>query len=93
MDTHYLLSYEFVENMSERRAPFRSEHLALARAAHERGELVLAGAFTEAPAGAVLVFRTDQSGVVERFVACDPYVTNVLVTRWLVRPLQVAFGG
>lgn len=90
---HYLLSYEYVEDMAERRAPFRAEHLGLARAAHERGELAMAGAYSEAPAGAVLLFRGDEPGAAERFVAADPYVKNGLVTRWHVRPLQVVFGG
>jgi uncharacterized protein YciI len=90
---YYLLSYEFVENMTDRRTPYRAAHLALASAAHARGDLVLAGAFAEAPAGAVLVFRTGEPSVVERFVAADPYVANGLVTRWQIRALQVAFGG
>ena len=90
---HYLLSYDFVENMADRRTPYRAEHLALAQAAHQRGQLLLAGAFAEPPAGAVLVFRVDAPEVVEQFVAADPYMTNGLVTHWRIRPLQVAFGG
>lgn len=90
---HYLLSYEYVEDMAQRRAPYRAGHLALARAAHERGELLMAGAFSDAPAGAVLLFRAEEPGVVDSFVAADPYVQNGLVTRRQVRPLQVVFGG
>jgi hypothetical protein len=45
------------------------------------------------PAGAMLVFRTDEPAVVERFVAADPYVANGLVTHWRIRALQVVFGG
>jgi uncharacterized protein YciI len=93
MKMHYLLSYEFVEDMTERRVPFRAEHLALARTAFERAELVVAGAFSDAPPGAIMIFRADQSDVVDRFVAADPYVQSGLVTRWQVRPLQVGFGG
>jgi uncharacterized protein len=90
---HYLLSYEYVEDMAERRAPYREGHLALARAAHERGELIMAGAFSEGPAGAVLLFRGDGPAVVETFVDADPYAQNGLVTRRNVRPLNVVFGG
>ncbi len=90
---HYLLSYEYVEDMAERRTPYRDGHLELARAAHERGDLVMAGAYSEAPAGAVLLFRGEDPAVAEAFVAADPYARNGLVVRWEVRPLQVVFGG
>lgn len=33
---HYLLLNDYVENAVERRAPFREEHLRLAREASER---------------------------------------------------------
>jgi uncharacterized protein YciI len=90
---HYVLSYTYVEEMAERRVPFREEHLARARAAHERGELVLAGAYGDSPAGAVLIFRTEDPSMVEAFVNNDPYFLNDLVVSWKVRPLTVVFGG
>ena len=90
---HYLLFYEFGENMLERRIPYRDEHLALARAAHERGELLIAGAFPELPHGAVLIFRSDDATAAEAFAANDPYVVNGLVTSWRIRPWQVGVGG
>ena len=40
---HLLLEYALVPDHLERRAALRDEHLALARAAHARGELLLAG--------------------------------------------------
>jgi uncharacterized protein len=42
-----VLEYALVEDYLERRAALREEHLALARAAHERGELLLAGALPD----------------------------------------------
>jgi hypothetical protein len=38
-------------------------HLGLVRAAHARGELVLAGALGDPPDGALLVFRADSADV------------------------------
>jgi hypothetical protein len=87
------LAHTFVADIADRRMPCRAAHLELARAAHERGELALGGAFTDAPAGAVPVFRGGDAAGVEAFVAADPYVANGLVTIWTIRPLQVAFGG
>jgi len=90
---HYLLLYEYVENAVEKRAPFREEHLGLARAAQQRGELVLAGAFADPVDGAALVFKGDTPAVAESFVRDDPYVKGGLVTRWRVRPWTVVIGG
>ena len=90
---HFLLFYEYVDNAVERRAPFREEHLKLAREARERGELLLAGAFADPVDGAALVFRADSQKVVESFATHDPYVRNGIVTSWRVRPWTVVIGG
>ena len=90
---YHVLLYDFVEDYLERRPAHRAEHLALARASLERGELVLAGALADPADGAILVFRTDDPGVVERFAENDPYVTQGLVTRRRVRPWTVVVGG
>jgi uncharacterized protein YciI len=90
---YYLLLYDVVDDYVERRAPFRQDHLALARAAHERGEIVIAGAFAEPADGAAFVFRAHDRAVPERFAESDPYVRNGLVTRWRVRPWTVVIGA
>jgi hypothetical protein len=89
---HYLLFYDYAVDYMERRPQFRGEHLKLAWAAVERGELVLAGALDQPPDGAVFVFRADSLEVVERFVAADPYVQNGLVTGWRARPWNTVVG-
>jgi uncharacterized protein YciI len=89
---HYLLLYEVVPDYVERRVPFRAEHLALARAAFARGELVLGGALADPVDGAVLVFRGDSPAAAEAFAAADPYVRNGLVPRWRVRAWSTVIG-
>jgi len=89
---HYLLLYDYVENAVERRAPYREEHIKLAREAHERGELVMAGAYADPVDGAAFVFRADDRSVAEAFVRSDPYVSNGIVTGWRVRPWTVVIG-
>jgi uncharacterized protein YciI len=89
---YYLLDYELIDDYLARRAAFREAHLALAREAHRRGDLILAGALAEPPDRAVLVWRTDDRSVVERFIECDPYVRNGLVTSWTIRPWTVVIG-
>ena len=44
---HLLLEYTLADDYLERRAALRDDHLGLARAAHERGELLLAGALPD----------------------------------------------
>ena len=89
---HSLLFYDYVDNIVERRAPFREEHLTLAGEMHEQGILLMAGALTEPVDGAVFVFTTDDRSVVEDFVARDPYVRNGLVTSWRIRSWNVVIG-
>lgn len=89
---YYLLFYKAIENFIEKRAPFRDVHLEYARAAHERGALFMAGAFSEPADGAVLVFKGEDPSVAEDFAENDPYVKNGLISDWHVRPWTVVIG-
>jgi uncharacterized protein YciI len=89
----YILFYKTVENYIERRAPYREQHLKLVEEAHERGELVMAGALSEPADSAILVFKGESASVAEAFVHRDPYVKNGLITEWQVRPWNVVVGG
>lgn len=90
---YFLLLYDVADQFTDRRAPYRDAHLALARAAHERGELILAGAFAEPADGAALVFKAGNEAVAEQFAANDPYVKHGLVRHWTVRKWTVVIGG
>ena len=89
---YYLLEYALINDYVARRAAFREAHLALAREAQRRGDLILAGALAEPTDRAVLVWRTDDSSVIERFIDSDPYVRNGLVISWTIRPWTVVIG-
>lgn len=89
---YYAVYYEVVDDYAVRRADFRESHLRLARAAQDRGELLLGGALGDPVNGALLIFRAPVS-VVEDFVLRDPYVTNGLVTSWAIRPWTVVVGS
>jgi uncharacterized protein YciI len=90
---YFLLFYETADNYVERRAPYRAQHLELAREAHARGELLMAGALAEPADRAVLVFRAPDREAVEQFAKRDPYVLNGAVRRWEVRPWTVVIGN
>jgi uncharacterized protein YciI len=90
---HCLLIYQLAPGYLEQRGQFRDEHLALAWQAHERGELVLAGALAEPVDRAVFLFRGGTPKVAEAFAAVDPYVRNGLVREWQVRPWTTVVGA
>ena len=89
---HWLLWYELAPDYLERRPTFREEHLRLAWAAVERGELELGGAVGDPVDLAILLFRGDSPAVAEAFAAADPYVRNGLIRGWRVRPWTTVVG-
>jgi hypothetical protein len=90
---YYALLYDLAGDYLARRAALREEHLRLAREAHARGELILAGAFADPPDRALLVFRAADPKAVEAFAKSDPYVSKGLVARWQIRPWTVVIGN
>jgi uncharacterized protein YciI len=90
---YFALIYEATSDYVERRAALREDHLRLARAATERGELLLGGAFADPVDRALLVFNVPDESLVEEFAKNDPYVTNGLVAHWEVRPWTVVVGA
>jgi len=89
---HTILFYDFVGDYLTRRGPYRSEHLAFAQAAFDRGELALGGALADPSDGAVLVFRGKSPETAEAFAKGDPYVIHGLVTAWRTRPWNTVLG-
>jgi uncharacterized protein len=89
---YFVLFYDVVDDMVNKRVPYREEHLRLIREAHGRGEILMGGAVGDPPDGAVLVFRADTPAVAEAFATQDPYVRNGLVSNWTVKPWTVVAG-
>jgi uncharacterized protein YciI len=88
---HFLLTYTLAPDYLERRPALRDGHLALARAAVARGELLLGGALDPADE-AVLLFAGEDAEVAESFARNDPYVTRGLVVGWRVREWLTVVG-
>ena len=62
---YFLLFYDYVDNVLERRAPQREAHLALVREYADSGQLVLARAFADPVDGAALAFTVKDRARVE----------------------------
>jgi len=90
---YYALIYYLIDDYISRRAQFRDTHLKLAKEAKDRGELILAGAFSEPTDRALLIFNVADKSVIEDFVTNDPYIKNGLVTKWEIRKWTVVIGN
>jgi uncharacterized protein YciI len=83
-DVLHLLLYSYVENMIERRGPYREAHLERIRAEREAGRVVMAGALGSPPTGGAILWVGVEPEQIETFVVSDPYVEAELVTSWRV---------
>ena len=89
---HYLLCYDLAADYLERRGEFRNEHLKLAWEAHQRGEIIVAGAMADPADMAVLMFQGESPEVAERFAKANPYVVHGLTTGYKVRQWNTVVG-
>lgn len=89
---HFVLFYDYVPDFLTLRAPYRAEHLQLARASVARDELQLGGALVEEPLG-LLLFKTPTADVVSEFVAKDPYVLHGVVKSHRIREWTTVVGA
>ena len=89
---HHVLFYDYVEDVMERRGPYRADHLALLRQYKDAGKLVSAGALGSPPHGAMFVFVVDDPQQIDAYVAADPYVANGIVTDHRVVPWTVVIS-
>jgi uncharacterized protein YciI len=86
---HHVLFYDYVENVVERRAPYRAGHLELVGQWKADGKVTSGGALGQPPTGAMIVFLVDDPAEVEAFVAEDPYVRSGVVTGHRIVPWTV----
>jgi uncharacterized protein YciI len=86
---HQVLFYDYVEDVLERREPYRPDHLALVQQWHADGTLVMAGALGKPPHGAMFVFLVEDPAEIDGYVAADPYVSGGVVTGHRVVPWTV----
>lgn len=83
-----ILTYTYVADVLERRAPHRQAHLEHVRRWSDERGLVLAGATGDPPSGALFIFEGEPAEA-EAFAAADPYGEAGLVTATLIEPWTV----
>ena len=89
MPAHFLLLYDYPDDVLERRAPHREEHLELVRQWKEDGRLLLAGAIGDPVNGGALAFRVDDETEIDDFMNADPYVREGVIIGHRVEPWNV----
>jgi uncharacterized protein YciI len=78
----YLLKYDYIPEVLEKRGPFREGHLELAMNLVAEGKCLSGGptgeSGVEVPTGALFIFTDEEAA--KLFVKEDPYVANGIVT-------------
>jgi uncharacterized protein len=89
--TQYLLKYDYIPDVLEKRGPYREGHLNLAKKLIAEGTCLSGGPTgplaMEVPTGALFIF-TDQEAA-KLFVEEDPYVANGIVTGHTIQEWNV----
>jgi uncharacterized protein len=83
----YILRYDYIPDVLEKRGPYREEHLKLAK------ELCMSGGpssplGSDVPTGALFIFADTEKA--DAFVKQDPYVTGGIVTKYTLEAWTVA---
>jgi uncharacterized protein len=80
--TRFLLQYDYVPDVLEKRGPYREGHLGLAKELISTGKCLSGGPTgppgAAVPTGALFIFSDREAA--EHFVEQDPYVANGIVT-------------
>jgi uncharacterized protein YciI len=78
----YLLKYDYIPEVLEKRGAFREGHIGLAKKLIAEGKCLSGGPTGEpgfeVPSGALFIFTDEESA--KLFVKEDPYVSNGIVT-------------
>eukprot|EP00546_Thalassionema_frauenfeldii_P004890 CAMPEP_0178925920 /NCGR_PEP_ID=MMETSP0786-20121207/18206_1 /TAXON_ID=186022 /ORGANISM="Thalassionema frauenfeldii, Strain CCMP 1798" /LENGTH=130 /DNA_ID=CAMNT_0020600907 /DNA_START=69 /DNA_END=461 /DNA_ORIENTATION=+ len=80
--TQYLLKYDYIPDVLEKRGPYREKHLGLAQKLIDEGRCLSGGPTgpveMEVPTGALFIFTDVEAA--QQFVKEDPYVSGGIVT-------------
>jgi uncharacterized protein YciI len=88
----YVLQYDYVADVFEKRKPHREAHLAMISKQTKAGNVVLAGAVDNPPTGGLLIFRNLSQNDVEQLAKQDPYVINGVVKKYTIKPYMAVLG-
>jgi uncharacterized protein YciI len=88
----YALKYEYVENIVEKRTPYREAHIAHFMKQVQNGNIILGGSIDQPPTAGLTIVRNLTEKEVEQIAKQDPYVINGLVTKYTIKPFLAVVG-
>lgn len=88
----HILEYEYVDNVLEKRVPYRPGHLEIFGKQSKDGNVVIGGPVDDPPSGARIIFRNLTAKEIDDIVQQDPYVINNIVTKYTIRPYFAGHG-
>jgi uncharacterized protein YciI len=89
---HFLLRYQYVENIDSLRGPYRDEHLTRLWAEADAGRVLIAGGAGDPISEGIIAWNVDDPQVIHDFAAADPYMTAGLITSYDVVPWRTVVG-
>lgn len=92
MPTHYLLRYQYVENIDALRGPYRDEHLTRLWTESDAGRVLIAGGAGDPVSEGIIAWSVEDPQVIHDFAAGDPYMTAGLITSYDVVPWRTVVG-
>jgi uncharacterized protein YciI len=89
MATKHILLYDYVDDIIERRGPYREGHLGLIDKWKDDGRIVMAGPLGDPVNGGLIVFEVGDPAEIDEFTNADPYGEAGLVARKRIEPWTV----
>lgn len=90
-NVQYLLRYDYIPDVLEKRGPHREGHLNLAKELIDQGTCLAGGPTTTRadgpPTGALFIFTTPEAA--DHFLQNDPYVSNNIVTKHTIEEWNI----
>ncbi len=86
MSEHHLLLYTYVEDIAQRRGPYRDEHLRRIQIEKDAERILMAGAIGDPINGGAMAWRGATVEEIEAFVEGDPYNGAGLITSYRIEP-------
>lgn len=89
---HYLLRYQYVEDIDARREPHRAAHLSALWREADAGRVMIAGGAGEPISEGIIVWDVDDPAVIHDFARADAYMHAGLITAYDVVPWRTVVG-
>ena len=86
MAAAHLLIYDYVEDIAERRGPYRDGHLANIGLEQAAGRISMAGAIGDPIVGGAMAWQNATADQIEAFVQADPYLEAGLIASYRIEP-------